>query len=48
VDTSDRNGPVLAGKSADRPVGDTQVYEQDLAQANSAAEAIIARNLGEP
>lgn len=46
VDTSDRSGPVLAGKSADRPVGDTQVYTQDLDQANAAAEAIIARNSG--
>ncbi|HEY3850367.1 MAG TPA: HlyD family efflux transporter periplasmic adaptor subunit [Steroidobacteraceae bacterium] len=46
VDTSDRSGPVLAGKSADRPVGDTQVYDQDLDRANAAAEAIIARNLG--
>ena len=46
VDTSDRSGPVLAAKSADRPVGDTQVYDQDLDRANAAAEAIIARNLG--
>jgi membrane fusion protein (multidrug efflux system) len=46
VDTSDRSGPVLAGKSADRPVGDTQVYGQDLDRANAAAEAIIARNSG--
>ncbi|HTB27437.1 MAG TPA: HlyD family efflux transporter periplasmic adaptor subunit [Steroidobacteraceae bacterium] len=46
VDTSDRSGPVLAGKSADRPVGDTQVYDQDLDRANAAADAIIARNLG--
>ncbi len=46
VDTSDRSGPVLAGKSADRPVGATQVYDQDLDRANAAAEAIIARNLG--
>jgi membrane fusion protein (multidrug efflux system) len=45
VDTTDREGPVLAGKSADRPVGDTQVYNQDLDQANAAAEAIVARNL---
>ncbi|MGD0503085.1 MAG: HlyD family efflux transporter periplasmic adaptor subunit [Steroidobacteraceae bacterium] len=46
VDTTDRDGPVLAGKSADRPVADTQVYNQDLDQANAAAEAIVARNLG--
>jgi membrane fusion protein (multidrug efflux system) len=46
VDTSDRGGTVLAQKSADKPVGDTQVYEQDLDQANAAADAIIARNLG--
>ncbi len=46
VDTTDRSGPVLAGKSADKPVGDTQVYTQDLERANAAADAIIARNLG--
>jgi membrane fusion protein (multidrug efflux system) len=46
VDTTDRGGPVLAGKSADKPVGDTEVYDQDLDRANAAAEAIIARNLG--
>jgi membrane fusion protein (multidrug efflux system) len=46
VNTAHRDGPVLAGKSADRPVGDTRVYIQDLDQANAAAEAIVARNLG--
>jgi len=46
VDTSNRNGAVLAGKSADRPVGNTEVYTQDLAKANSAADAIVNRNLG--
>jgi membrane fusion protein (multidrug efflux system) len=46
VDTAERDGPVLAGKSADKPVGDTEVYAQDLDQANAAADAIIARNLG--
>ena len=46
VDTARRDGPVLAGKSADKPVGDTQVYNQDLDQANAAAEAIVTRNLG--
>ncbi len=46
VDTSNRDGAVLAGKSADRPVGDTRVYDQDLDRANSAAEAIVTRNLG--
>jgi membrane fusion protein (multidrug efflux system) len=45
VDTTDRGGAVLAGKSADEPVGDTEVYDQDLDRANAAAEAIIARNL---
>jgi len=27
-------------------VGDTQVYEQDLARANAEADAIVNRNLG--
>jgi membrane fusion protein (multidrug efflux system) len=46
VDTADRGGPVLAGESADKPVGDTQVYTQDLDQANAAADNIIAQNSG--
>jgi membrane fusion protein (multidrug efflux system) len=46
VDTADHHGPVLAGKSADKPVGDTEVYNQDLDQANAVADSIIARNLG--
>jgi len=46
VDTTDRHGPVLAGKAEDQPVGDTQVYTQDLAQANAEADAVVSRNLG--
>jgi membrane fusion protein (multidrug efflux system) len=46
VDTTDRSGPVLAGKSADQPVGDTQVYAQDLEKANADADAVIRHNLG--
>jgi membrane fusion protein (multidrug efflux system) len=46
VDTTDRNGAVLAGKSADKPVGETQVYTRDLEQANAEADAVVRRNLG--
>jgi membrane fusion protein (multidrug efflux system) len=46
VDTKDRTGPVLAGKAADQPVGDTQVYTQDLDKANADADAVIRGNLG--
>jgi len=46
VDTTNRDGPVLAGKAADRPVGETAVYSQDLQRANAEAEAIVSRNLG--
>jgi membrane fusion protein (multidrug efflux system) len=46
VDTTNRDGPVLAGKAADRPVGETAVYSQDLERANAEAEAIVSRNLG--
>jgi membrane fusion protein, multidrug efflux system len=46
VDTTNRGGPVLAQKAADRPVGDTQVYTQDLAAANAEADAVVNRNLG--
>jgi membrane fusion protein (multidrug efflux system) len=46
VDTTNRDGPVLAGKAADRPVSETAVYSQDLERANAEAEAIVSRNLG--
>jgi membrane fusion protein, multidrug efflux system len=46
VDTTDRQGPVLAGKAEDRPVGDTDVYTEDLAKANAEADAVVSRNLG--
>jgi membrane fusion protein, multidrug efflux system len=46
VDTTNRDGPVLAGKAADKPVGDTEVYTQDLARANAEADQIVSRNLG--
>ncbi len=46
VDTTSRNGPVLATDAGDKPVGDTQVYTQDLEKANAEADAIVRRNLG--
>jgi len=46
VDTTSRDGPVLATRAGDQPVGDTQVYTQDLAKANAEADAIVHRNLG--
>jgi membrane fusion protein, multidrug efflux system len=46
VDTANRSGPVLANKPADKPVGVTQVYDQDLAKANAEAGAIVRANLG--
>jgi len=46
VDTTSRDGPVLATRAGDQPVGDTQVYTQDLEKANSEADAIVRQNLG--
>jgi membrane fusion protein, multidrug efflux system len=46
VDTTSRSGPVLAKEVSGRSVGDTQVYTQDVAAANSEADAIVRRNLG--
>ncbi|HWJ34705.1 MAG TPA: HlyD family efflux transporter periplasmic adaptor subunit [Steroidobacteraceae bacterium] len=46
VDTTSRDGPVLALDAADQPVGDTQVYTQDLEKANAEADAVVLRNLG--
>jgi membrane fusion protein (multidrug efflux system) len=46
VDTTSRNGPVLAAQASGKPVGDTQVYTQDLEKANAEADAVVRRNLG--
>jgi membrane fusion protein (multidrug efflux system) len=46
VDTTNEEGPVLAKETADQPVGDTQVYTQDLDKANAEADAVVRRNLG--
>jgi membrane fusion protein (multidrug efflux system) len=46
VDTTERGGPVLATQVGDKPVGDTQVYTQDLEKANAEADAVVRRNLG--
>jgi membrane fusion protein (multidrug efflux system) len=46
VDTTKRDGPVLARDAADKPVGDTEVYTQDLDKANAEADAVVRRNLG--
>jgi membrane fusion protein, multidrug efflux system len=45
VDTTSRDGPVLAREANDKPVGDTQVYVQDLAQANAEADAVVRQNI---
>jgi membrane fusion protein (multidrug efflux system) len=46
VETTSRDGPVLATHAGDKPVGDTQVYTQDLEKANTEADAVVRRNLG--
>ena len=46
VDTTSRSGPVLAMEADDKPVGNTEVYTQDLGRANAEADAVIRRNLG--
>ncbi len=46
VDTTRRDGPVLARNVDERPVGDTEVYQRDLEHANSEADDIIRANLG--
>jgi membrane fusion protein, multidrug efflux system len=45
VDTANRDGPVLARESTEAPVGDTQVYTQDLDKADADADAIVRQNL---
>src|SRR6202040_2712240 len=44
VDTANRDGPVLARESTEVPVGDTQVYTQDLDKADADADAIVRQN----
>jgi membrane fusion protein (multidrug efflux system) len=46
VDTTTRDGPVLAPNANDTPVGDTQVYTQDLERAGAEADAVVHGNLG--
>jgi membrane fusion protein (multidrug efflux system) len=46
VDTTSRSGPVLAPAATMRPVGDTQVYTQDLEKADAEADAVVRSNLG--
>src|SRR5258708_11786627 len=45
VDTTNRNGPGLAMHPADKPVGDTQGYAQDLDSATAEADYLVNRNL---
>jgi membrane fusion protein, multidrug efflux system len=45
VDTTSRDGPVLAAEASAAPVGDTQVYVRDLDKANAEADAVVRRNL---
>lgn len=45
VDTTNRDGSVLASNATDTAVGQTQVYTQDLDTANAEADAVVRRNL---
>jgi membrane fusion protein, multidrug efflux system len=47
IDTTDRSGAVLARKAAGPPVGETDVYAQDLEKANAEADVIVKRNLAD-
>jgi membrane fusion protein, multidrug efflux system len=46
VDTTSREGPVLAADVSDRSVGVTRVYTPDLEKANAEADEVVRRNLG--
>jgi membrane fusion protein (multidrug efflux system) len=45
VDTTSLSGSVLAPAPFDKPVGDTQVYTQDLEKADAEADAVVRHNL---
>ena len=47
VDTTSRDGPVLAMNASGVPVGDTQVYTQNLEKADAEADAVVRSNLGQ-
>jgi membrane fusion protein (multidrug efflux system) len=42
VDTRDRSGPVLAATPAVQPTSTTAIYANDYAEAQHAADALIA------
>ena len=46
VDTTSRDGRVLAMESSDQTVSATQVYAQDLDKANAQADVVVHSNLG--
>ena len=46
VDTRDRSGAVAMDKAADRPSYRTEVFGQELEQADQMVQRIIAANLG--
>lgn len=46
VNTTDRNGTVLADAPRTTPVQETDVYQQELNEANAAADHIIEQNMG--
>jgi membrane fusion protein (multidrug efflux system) len=46
VDTTARDGAVLATDTEDQFSGETQVYLPEIDKANAEADAIIHRNLG--
>jgi membrane fusion protein, multidrug efflux system len=48
VDTTNRDGPVLATSATEAPVGDTHVYILDLDKASAEADAVVRRNLQAP
>jgi membrane fusion protein, multidrug efflux system len=46
VDTTSREGRVLALEPSEKPVGVTEVFTRDLDKANAEADAIVRQNLG--
>ncbi|EJM91185.1 multidrug resistance efflux pump [Pseudomonas sp. GM74] len=46
VDTSDRNGPVLNKTGAQQPVYSTEIFKNELKDANDVVERVISANEG--
>ncbi|MNG29181.1 hypothetical protein D3C84_1145660 [compost metagenome] len=46
VDTTDRNGPVLNKTASQQPIYSTEIFKNELQDANGVVERVISANEG--